>query len=414
MVASPLVMAEKARARLKSVVTSLRDQPEDVKATALPNEADVVVTPCEVNQLHGTGTLLFRLFPDFSSIISLRTSNFYDQPSTFAAANFCLPMGQSTRPEIAAWIKWWLHGTRVRRVICFPYLPMDPVVAIVLKELFHAPLCTYIMDDKNVCAEGISDDLMRELLSKSELRLVISPEMGGAYEKKYGMKFWLMPPLVPEEIIQRRPCALRPGLSLQRGVLLGNIWGQRWLDRLRETFRHSGYQIDWYCNQKKPAGLIFDLQELEQDGIRLMEPVNEADLPGVLSQYPYAIVPSDTLDGESSPSVQAIAELSLPSRIPTMLATSHLPMLVLGHPDTSAARFVRRFELGEVAPYETSAVQAALQRLSDGPTQNQIRARAAELTPSFSSLGAADWIWSSLAAGQACDGRYEKLMAAGV
>jgi hypothetical protein len=284
----------------------------------------------------------------------------------------------------------------------------------VMKELFNAPLCTYVMDDKNVCAEGISDELMQELLAKSELRLVISPEMRGAYEKKYGMKFWLMPPLVSEEIIQRRCCALSPDVSLHRGVLLGNIWGQRWLDMLRATFRNSGYQVDWYCNQKKPADLTFDPQEMERDGIRFMQPVKEADLPGVLAKYPYAIVPSDTLDGQSSPSVQAIAQLSLPSRIPTILTTSHLPFLVLGHPETAAARFVERFELGEVVPYETSAVQAALQRLSNGETQSQIRARAAELTSSFSSHGSADWIWSSLAAGQACDGRYEKLMPADV
>ena len=67
-------MAEKARTRLKSIVTTFRDHPADVKGTALPEEVDAVLTPCEVNSSHGTGTLLFRLFPDSSSIVSLRSS----------------------------------------------------------------------------------------------------------------------------------------------------------------------------------------------------------------------------------------------------------------------------------------------------------------------------------------------------
>jgi hypothetical protein len=411
MVASPLTMAEKARARLKSIVTTFREQSGETRA-ALPDEVDIVITPCEVNLLHGTGTLLHRLFPDSSAILSLRTSNFYGEPQKFGALNFCLPLGHNTREQIVTWIQWWLNGTRVRRIICLPYLPIEAQVAIVLKETLNVPLCTYIMDDKNVCAEGISDEMMREMLIRSDLRLVISPEMREAYEKKYGMRFWLMPPLVPEEIIHAEPRSLDPALSLRRGVLLGNIWGQRWLDMLRETFRGSGFQVDWYCNQKKPEFLEFDPVELERDGIRFMEPIAEADLPSVLARYAFAVVPSDTLDGESPAAVRAIAELSLPSRIPTIMTTSHLPILVLGHPKTAAAGFVARFELGEIAPYEIGAVRAALERLTAPETQARIRAAAAQASPHFTSRGAAEWIWKSLEAGKAHTQRYEELMPA--
>jgi hypothetical protein len=411
MVGDPLVIAEKARARLRSVVTSLREgRRMKEKAILLPSSADVVVTPCEVNELHGTGTLLFRIFSDSSSIVSLRSSNFYDVPQVFGAANFCLPLARVSRAEIAAWVKWWLAGTSVRRVICFPYLPADPIVALAVREAFNVPLCTYIMDDKNVCAEGISDSLMQELLSKSRLRLVISPEMRLAYTKKYGMKFWLLPPLVPEQMIRRNPVHSSNGNNLRRGVLLGNIWGQRWLDALRAAIRTSGYQVDWYCNHKNPRSLVFDRAEMEQDGIRLLDPVAEADLPAILSKYSYAVVPSDTLDGQSPPSVQAIAELSLPSRIPTILATSHLPILVLGNARTSAGRFVERFQIGAVAAYEADAVRTALDRLLKPESQARIRNRAAALSDSFSAEGSADWIWSSLKAGEACDPTYEELI----
>lgn len=414
MVGSPLVIAEQARARLQSVLTSMKDgrglEANRPAASRLPSPADLIITPCEVNEQHGTGTLLLRIFPDSRSIISLRTSNFYDGRQSFGGAQLCLPLAQAARPEITSWLKWYLSGATIRRIVCLPYLPADVIVALTAKEMFDVPLCTYIMDDKNVCAEGISDGLMIEMLEKSDLRLVIGPEMRAAYEKKYQMKFWVMPPLVPDEIIRRAPVPTPDGVDHRRGVLLGNIWGQRWLEMLRKTFRGSGYQVDWYCNQKNPAALDFDRNEMEHDGIRLCAPIAEADLPEVLSRYAYAVVPSDTLDGQSPPAVQAIAELSLPSRIPTMVTTSHIPVLVIGHPNTCAARFVSRFQLGEIAPYEPAAVQGAVERLLKAENQSIIRARAAKLSPSFSSRDSDEWIWRSMAAGQACDLRYEELM----
>jgi len=245
------------------------------------------------------------------------------------------------------------------------------------------------MDDKNVCAEGITDEMMHALLIRSDLRLVISPEMRDAYEKKYGMRFWLMPPLVPDEIIHAEPRSLDPSLSLQRGVLLGNIWGQRWLDLLRETFRGSGFQIDWLLQPKEAGILEFDRAEMERDGIRFMEPVAEADLPSVLAQYAFAVVPSDTLDGESPAAVRAIAEFE-PAE-PHSHDHDHLPPAHprAGSSENAAAGFVTRFELGEIVPYETAAVRAALKRLTAPEAQARIRAAAAQASPHFSSRGAA-------------------------
>src|SRR6185312_3225408 len=158
MVGSPLIIAEQARARLQSVLTSLKDGRglEPAKPPSrLPSPADLVITPCEVNEQHGTGTLLLRIFPDSRSLISLRTSNVYDGTQRFGAAQLCLPLAQAARPEITSWLKWYLTGVAIRRIVCLPYLPADVIVALTAKAMFDAPLCTYIMDDKNVCAEGI-------------------------------------------------------------------------------------------------------------------------------------------------------------------------------------------------------------------------------------------------------------------
>ncbi|HEX4077347.1 MAG TPA: hypothetical protein VHX61_00525 [Rhizomicrobium sp.] len=412
MIGSPLVIAEKARERLRSVLSAMRENNAEVRHAApveLPDPGDLVITACEVNELHGTGTLLLRIFSDSSSIISLRTHNFYNGRQPFGAAQLCLPLAQASPPEISSWLRWYLGTGTIRRILCLPYTPAEAVVAIEAQESSGAPLCTYVMDDKNVCADGISDELMHRLFARSKLRLVISPEMRDAYQRKYRMKFWVMPPVVSDGIVRRQPAPSEERVEATRPVLLGNIWGQRWLDMLRDIFRGSGREIDWYCNQKDPSGLSFDRADLARDGIHLLNPIAEQDLPTVLSRYPLAVVPSDPLDGHSPPTVCAIAELSLPSRMVTLMATAHLPMLVIGSPDTCAAGFVRRLRLGEVAPYERAAVIKAINSLLLPSTQSAIRATAAQLAGKFSAKNGAKWIWDSLTAGQACSTIYEDL-----
>lgn len=414
MIGSPLMIAEKARARLRGMVAAMQSgqAPEGllVHSGDIPDPADLVITACEVNESHGTGTLVRRMFPDWSSIVSVRTHNFYDGDQNFGAAAFCLPLASGSRVEVSSTVQIYMRGANVRRALCIPYLPGEATVSLALKELHGMPLCTYVMDDKNVAAEGISDELMEELLAKSDLRLVIGPEMRDAYESKYGMKFWVMPPVVSESVIRRSLAAPFSGDAPVRGALLGNIWGQRWLDLLRQTLRGSGLAVDWYCNVKDPKMLNYDRAEMERDGLRMMHPVPEAELPQTLAQYAYALVPTDPLDGISPAPVEAIARYSLPSRIPTLVVTSHLPMLVIGDPSTSAAGFVRRFELGEVVPYEQNAVKSAVGRLLAPQTQQELRARAFNLSPSFSATGSGEWIWRSLENGAPIDMRYEKLL----
>ncbi|MFZ1080209.1 MAG: hypothetical protein WAN31_11085, partial [Methylovirgula sp.] len=113
MIGSPLIIAAKARARLQAVLAAKHEgveayDPPDV--AELPDPADVVINACEINTKHGTGTLLLRIFPDSTSIISLRTNNFYDSDQNFGAAQLCLPLAQSARAEIVSWLKWYLGG----------------------------------------------------------------------------------------------------------------------------------------------------------------------------------------------------------------------------------------------------------------------------------------------------------------
>ena len=73
-----------------------------------------------------------------------------------------------------------------------------------------------------------------------------------------------------------------------------------------------------------------------------------------LRQTPFVVLPSGTLDGFDDR--RFIAQLSFPSRIPYILATSHSPILVLGSPATAAAHVVRRLGIGLSALYDLSLI----------------------------------------------------------
>jgi len=295
-------------------------------------------------------------------------------------------------------------------VLCVPYFPDDALNAIALKESFGAPLCTYLMDDQNLCANGIPDAVMAELLAKSTLRLAISPELSAGYELKYGHKMWLMPPLVPTRFI---PLCLNKlpeaALEAKSGIIVGNIWGQRWIELLRETVRDSGITLRWY-NHGEFRWLPFSSEALSSDGIIPQEGPPDPDerMVEILRHASFVVVPSGTLD--ETDDRRFIARLSFPSRIPYILATSHAPILVLGHPETVAARFVAGAGIGMVAPYGRRAFQEAVERITRPAVNIEMRRAAFSLSIRFADLGAADWLWSSLAKGEPVDGRYEEMM----
>lgn len=367
--------------------------------------ADAVVTTNEVTDRHGTGVLLSRIFGASPNILSLRSTNLYRE-HCLGAAQLCFGHDGLSRAESFARVLYALNGSTVGRVLCVPFLPDELISAIALKELFSAPLCTFLMDDNNIFSRGIPDELMREALSKSALRLAISPEMRDAYEIKYGLKFWVIPPIVKKEIVQTQPrwCA-GDDLESVPGVLVGSIWSQRWLEQLRRTVREAGLQVHWYGNARAPW-LKVTRADLLKDGIVDCGFLPEAELTERLRQYAYAVVPSGSLDEHDDR--PEIARLSLPTRLPYLLAATHTPMLVLGSPNTAAARFLARFQVGNVVPYEGPQLRRAVSKLCRPENQNLLRRQAARHASLFSAADLDQWIWQSLERGEPCDERFEQ------
>jgi FkbM family methyltransferase len=368
---------------------------------------DVIVTYNEVNTRHGTGVLLRKIFSDCHDLTSIRSVNTYGGEHVLGTASLCLPRTGLSRREVYELLIWWFGTHTVRRVLCVPYGRDDAVVALAVSELFGAPLATWIMDDQNIDAQGIPDELMEELLTKSRLRLAISAEMRVAYEAKYRLKFWLLPPVVSSSLLCTTP-PLEQTADPSRGILVGNVWGQRWLDLLRRAVKDADVKIDWYCNSgTAPGWLKFEPGALTQDGIALHDPLPEPVLVEVLRKHAFAVVPSGTLD--ASDDNHTVARLSLPTRIPFIVASS-TPIVVLGSPRTAVARFVTRYGLGAVAGYTGDALRHAVALVTAPERQDAIRRNATAMAEGFKGDGIAEWIWASLGEGKPLDSRFEQLL----
>jgi hypothetical protein len=133
----------------------------------------------------------------------------------------------------------------------------------------------------------------------------------------------------------------------------------------------------------------------------------DEELVDELRRADFAIVPSGRLSGETSH--DWLARASLPSRIIYLIATANIPIIVIGHPDTAAAKFVTELGLGVCCDYEVSAFSQAVAYVTANTTLDRIRRRANSLGPSFSSEGMATWLWRSLELGKPADLRYEDL-----
>jgi hypothetical protein len=381
--------------------------PQDVTRGPLrPVPCDALVTHDEVNERHGTGQLLQTIFGRGPELLTIHSHGFYGGRQATGLRAVHLPLGDVPRPEVYARALQASQGLRVRRVLCVPYYADDARTAVALRDLFDAPLCTWVMDDQNVADHRIDDASLRELLERSRLRLAIGPELRAAYEEKFGLPFHLAPPLVPAGEVRAGPPG--PGDGGGRPLLTGNVYGQRWLDDLRRTVREAELALDW----TSPSAYRFErfeLEALEADGIHPLGRLEGEAFRARLRAAPFVVVPTGTL--AAGDDRDAVARFSVPSRMIFTLAASHTPMIVVGSPATAAGRFVERLGVGRVVPYDAAALRAAAGELAAPAAQAALRARAAALAPRFSAAGMAEWLWASLDRGAPADDRFEPLAA---
>ena len=232
--------------------------------------------------------------------------------------------------------------------------------------------------------------------------------MREVYEKKYGLKFYLLPAVVPPGLISASISQPEPELVRERiGALVGSVWGRAWFDQLKTVIGASGLACHWFGNHKNPV-LRITTEELVEARIRAAGVVSEGALADQLRRFPFAIVPTGTLDkGDDAAWASA---LSLPGRILFILATSNTPIIVFGSPRTPAARFIEYFRVGVRCDYTAESFLAAVNQVVDPENQAKMRANAAHIAPRFSAEGIGEWIDRSVELGYPYDGRFEELM----
>lgn len=381
--------------------------PQKTQTASGDTAVDLVITLNEINDKHGTGALVKRIFEGSDEIFSLRSRNDYGADHQFGKWSICASHASLPRTLAFQEIMDLLAGKRVRRIVCVPYIASDLLFAIAAKEIFEAPLCLYLMDDQNVAVNHIDDGLMREFLSKCTLRFTTHAEMRDAYESKHGFKFYLLPAVVPSNLVCSEPVSYDPECNKDTGALVGSIWIEEWFTQLIEMAKGSGTKIHWFGNNK-PAYWVLPEESMNAAGISAFGILPEPELARRLKTYPFALVPTGRL--EDAGNARALGDLSLPGRILFISACSNTPVLVLGHEGTPAAKFVRRFGIGTVCPYDGRLFRETVAKITDPGVQKTMRANAAALAPRLSAKGVGEWLWRSLEKGEPDDSRFEDLM----
>lgn len=371
------------------------------------SSVDVVITPTAINEFYELGAIVRQLFPDSSMVISVRSSDFWENTGMFGVSELHLSYAGMIRPQIFAKVFDTFWTVPVRRVFCIPQRSDDVLTAIALKELFDLPVCTYWIDSCFLNEEPIPEYLIQELLKKSNLRLASSPEMRDNCEEKYGLKFWLLPPLVSEIFIA--PSLIKDQSSHEcctRGALLGPIRRQLWLDLLRQIVPALATEINLLQLNDPDNAQIDCLQPQTSDIGIPISLVDEHSLVAHLQTCSYVIIPTNPLTHTCE---DAVEQFNLPLYLILTLATSHTPIIVLGHSNTAAAQFVKRFKVGVVCEYEITSLQNAIAEVCKPENQATMRQNAASRAVLFSNQNITDWIWRSLDKSEPIDDRFENL-----
>ena len=362
---------------------------------------DVVISCNEVNERHGTGILIKRMFADPSRVISLRANDHYNGEQNWGRLQLVVPSLAGDRATLCRWVLQLTNAYVVDRIFCVPYGEPELQLAIALRQATGAPLCLYVMDDHNIREAMISDSVMSEAINAASVRLAISSDLRDNYELKYSRRFWIAPPTIMHR--QEQPSAPVKGTA----VVVGNIWGKSWLDALRTTVRSSGLRVTWYSNNPNAPWLGDSVDELHRDGIDILPAIPEADLARILGTFQYAILPSaPALAGAEN---AGVAGLSLPSRVPFILGATDIPLIALGDTTTCASRFVKHFGVGEACDYDADALRKALAILESNAWREGHAMRLASLRQALDCYDVPEWFRKTTDNGRPLNLQFESL-----
>ena len=362
-------------------------------------EVDLIISPNEISFAHGTGVLLTRLFENREKMITFRSQSTYGGAQDISAIeDFVLPQGLVDPDRIAEQVELWLRNYSVRRILCTPFFDTDVHLARAAKVISGAPLGIWIMDDNCLRTNQINRESMQDLLSRAAINFAISRELKDAYRRSFLIDMTILPPLVPASLIN---VAVSPIPTEESIVIIGNVWSPQILDRLSRVVQEAEMVVYWYTSNENLWSNAISLRTLKKRGIHILNGTDTQTVQAAVANASVVLVPSDPgdLQGQSD-SESAIGEMSLPTRIPFILASAGTPIIVLGHDQTAAGNFVRRRDIGHVVPYEATKLKAAIRILSSTQEQTRIREVCAGLSASFSFAGITEQVLRSIDQGE--------------
>jgi FkbM family methyltransferase len=374
-----------------------------------PRDLSVVLTPNEINNAHGTGILAYRLMRELAHVAVLRSHTHYDNTCLLDGPDVVLPATLTSRADVYRFASRAFKPGQLKQIVCIPWHPKELHLAIAIKNIHQCPFVLYIMDDNCLFTKnGISKSLMVEAMEAADIIFAISPEMQIEYQNAFRHKIWILPPLLESSLLLPEGYTPAEPNNRRHGVVVGNIWHQASLDLFCDALGGSGITVDWYCNTVSPGWLSLDKSRLSEIGITFREALPEAQLVEVLREASFAILPSSPLT-DNDPT-QNIGRLSLPSRVPFIASSSAAPIIVLGSEKTSAGAFVKHFEVGVVADYTSSALVAAVEKVSAPEFRRHVAKQAATIGSAFSAKGMGEWITAAAANGALTDTRFEDML----
>ena len=358
-----------------------------------PGTYDLVISPNEISFAHGTGVLLSRLIEDQENILVARSFTHYGgkQRANVKKA-FVLPHGVANRQDVFAEVVQWLSGYTIRSIICVPFFQPDLYIALAAQAFTGAPLGLWIMDDNCLRNEGISRVVMNEAIHRATALFAISPELKQAYQTEFRKSFSVVPPLVPKSFIRKEAS---PASKVSHLIMIGNIWSPHILDQFSQVVQKAGLKIDWHSSNPTHWSHIVNHTTLAKRGINIIQSEEPKELTSKVVNALVVIIPSDPGNLDQGHEV-ALGDMSIPTRLPFVLATAGTPMIVVGRAGTAAANFVNRFNLGRTVEYDALALKRAVEELGLAEVQADIRTRAAKLAPSFSFEGTFNFMVESI------------------
>jgi hypothetical protein len=353
---------------------------------------DVVICHVEISASHGTGIVLSRLFEGRSDLVTILSRTYYGgKQSICPRATFVLPFRMTNRNAIFERVSKWLRKYRVRSILCVPYFETDLTLAIAAQAVSGAPLGIWIMDDNCLEKEGIRRESMAEAIERATALFAISPQLKQRYQQQFRKSLTVVPPLVPTSMVRSSPS---PIPTTRRLLVIGNVWSDAMLERMSRAIEAAGLSVDWLLPNPKGEPRSLTPSALAGRGVQIKDGSDPDSVRESVTQATAVIIPGDP--GDAGTHERALGEMSLPSRMPFILATAGTPMIVLARPGTVAGTFVEHFGVGRVVPYDGDALRAAVEELDRPEIQRTIRTRSAEVAEKFSFSGLGDFILDAI------------------